>query len=209
MKQSMTGREKNLITLAITIIFCALFITYLILPGIDKYKSAQSRLTDASARLEQLQKAEETMNSSEEELDQIKDDLQEYRKQLPVSPESAELLYYLNQAAEKSGVSLTKYEFNESEADAEKEPENGLVLVGGKIGVLGTYIQVNNFVNQTEDLTRITHNRVITINEIKEKAALECTIEFTSYVAAYGAMNFEHTGDIPNAAAGKPSPFKF
>ncbi len=209
MKQALTGREKNLITLAATVIFCALFISYLVLPRLDDYKSAQVRLADAAANLKQLHKAAETINTSEEDLDKIKDQLQEYRKKLPVSAESAELLYYLNQAAEKSGAVLMKYEFTESDADTKKEPENGLVIVGAKVSVSGTYAQVSKFVSETENLTRITHNRVITINEIKDQSRLECIVEFTSYAAAYGAGNFKHDSDIPDAAAGKQTPFKY
>ena len=209
MKQVLTGREKNLITLAVTIIFCALFISYVLSPGIDKYKSAQAQFAGAAARLTQLQKAEKTINSSQVDLDRLNNELQEYRKQIPVSPESAELLYYLNQAAQKTGVTLVRYEFTPGEGDTEQKPDNGLVMSAAKVGVLGTYVQVNNFVKQTEDLIRITHNRVVTINEIKEQSKLECIIEFVSYVASYGAGDFRHNSDIPDAALGKQSPFRF
>jgi|GEM_PF-5527442 len=210
MKHSLTGREKNLIILAFVTAFCALFVSNLIIPSWADYKQNIAVLEERTLSLARLKDAQKAIENSGQDLEQVKADLAKLQKQLPGRPESAELLYYLQLAAEKSGVALERFEVeNPGAADNGQASGDGLVRFASRVGVTGTYGQILNFLKQTEELLRMTHNRSVTINELKERKILEGIIQFDTFVTRYANMELNGESDIPKAATGRQSLFKY
>lgn len=207
MKHALTSREKNLIIIAATVLFCTVFTVYLILPLWEKYAIVKNDLDRVKLQVTQLKDVEKMLGSSKEDIEKIENDLSDLRKHIPLEAQSAELLFYLSKAAEGSGVSLDSFDFerpsNNAESNADVRP------AFSKVKVTGTYNQIRSFIVKTEELTRITHNKVITINEIKDQNKLECLIQFDTFVANYGNKELKGKSDIPLVAVGRQTPFSY
>lgn len=216
----LTVREQNLITIAVTFLVCVLISTYLILPLRTQYLEARTKLNDATQRLAENRSAQKQARSSEKELKVKRGQLAAFRQQLPMKSESSELLFYLNQAAVKSGVALERFECLElknseddgtassgkSIKDGEKK-SGSIMVIPYRVRVMGNYEQVHKFLTETEQLKRLTHNQSVTINEIKALKTLECLVEFDSFVKKQDAGELQLVSDIPPVNTGRNSLF--
>jgi len=204
----LTSREKNFILAGFTLIFCTLFAVYLIIPAWDKYLGIKTDLTSETKKLSQLKEAGEKAEVLNEDIAKLNSELNSYRKQIPAAPDSAELLFYLNQAAGNTGAAISNFECAKPAKTAVRE-QAGLTTIYAKVSVTGTYLQIRNFLSQTEKLTRLTHNKVITVNENKDLSKLEAVIEFDTFVANYGSIDFKNDSDIPKTPTGRPTFFRY
>ncbi len=206
MRRSLTAREKNLIAVAVTVIFCSLFLAYLILPAWNQFTEIRNRAAGKTG----LVKQGEPGASGSQGIQDIKSELDGLRRQLPEKPDTAELLFYLNKAAEKTGVVLAGFSCENSTGGKVTSADNDLGSLYAKVQVIGTYAQIRAFVGQTEELPRITHNRVVTINETRDVPnKLEGLIEFSTFVASYGDSRYKNESDIPQAPTGKQTLFRY
>ncbi len=206
MKAVLTSREKNLIIFGATVLICLLFFNYLLLPEWDNYNALKQQLTTAQDKLFQLKSA--SKNTSNNNQEEIKAQLGNLRKEIPATPQSAELLYYIDKAAKDAGVTLDNFECAVGKAETGDGANVDLIPVSAKVTVLGTYNKIQQFIKNTEKLTRISHNNAITINELSEKKQLECLLEFNVYMAGYGSKDVMTKGDIPQNNLAKGA-FKF
>jgi Tfp pilus assembly protein PilO len=205
MKNVMTPREKNMVFVGVALLVCILFTIYFIMPLWSTQQNSKIELTNISSKLLRLQNVQRTA-SFEKDIEKMKSELNQLRKQIPVNPESAELLYYLNQAAEKTGVILTDFGMSKA-SNKTQQPE--LLPMNASVSVIGFYSQISQFIGKTEELSRMTHNKTVRINELTDQKKLECIIEFETYVAGYGIREFKNESDIPKASTLKPIPFRF
>lgn len=218
----LTDREKNLIIIAVTFLTCSLVLTYLILPLRDQYSEAKTKLYQAEQKLAETKSAQNHAGSSVKELKAMTGRLAVYRQQLPMKSESSELLFYLNQAAAKSGVTLERFEClglkdseDEAAAASDKskragEEKNGNIkVIPYRIRVMGNYQQVHKFLKETEQLKRITHNQSVTINQIQALKKLECLVEFDTFVKKQGIGKVEPVSDIPPVKTGRNTLFMY
>lgn len=230
----LTVREKNFIIAAATVLICTLAVIYLILPLRARYMHNQAALRETRDRFEQMRAEKSVRKASVNDLDKLTLQLADYQKQLPLETESSELLYYLNQAAEKSGVHLEKFEYSgtkESLSEAQfykkvyttiRSKESNIDLPKGtrsisfKVRVMGNYKQVKDFLIETEELKRIVYNKSITVNNSENLNTLECLIEFATFVKQddektsqpKSKPDTERKSDIPGTETGRESLFE-
>lgn len=216
----LTEREKNLIIIAVTFLICSLILTYLILPVRDQYVEARNNLAKAEQKLAETKSAQKPAVDSEKELKAMTVQMAAYSQQLPRKDESSELLFYINQAASKSGVTLERFERLASEnskdqgadtSDKSKKSEpkeiGNVIKIPYRVRAMGNYQQVHKFLTETETLKRITHNRSVTINQITAQNNLECLLEFETFVNRQGNGKLKPVSDIPTVKSGRTTLF--
>lgn len=218
----LTVREKNLIFIAVAFLICSLILTYLILPLRSQYSEAKNKLYETTQRFAETRSAQNQAASSVKELKAMSVQLAVYRQQLPMKNESSELLFYLNQAAAKSGVALEQFQClgvkdsKEKGADtsgksekAGEQKNDSILVIPYRVRVMGNYQQVHKFLTETEQLKRITHNQSITINDIKALKTLECLVEFDTFVKKQGGGELEPISDVPTVKTGRNTLFAY
>lgn len=209
MMRALTAREQNLIMAAVTLVFCTLFIVYLILPLWQNYDLLRVDLDNTTAGWNKLQ-AQKKAGAANQDIQKIESEVKLMRKQIPATANTADMVYYLNQAAGKAGVSLDGLEVmlpqKRDKNQTQNQTENSL---DAKVTVTGNYGQIRNFVAGTEGLTRLTHNRAVSVIESHiSPGKLESTIEFKAFLASRGTEP-QAVSDVPRAGAGGPTPFRF
>lgn len=204
----LTSREKNFILTGFTVVFCTLLAVYLILPAWGKYMSLKAELANDTRKLTELKQAGKETEILNENMTKLNSEVTKYRKQIPAAPDSAELLFYLNQAAGKTGAVISNFECARP-AGTGTPRQDSLTTLSAKVSVIGNYIQIRNFLGQTEKLTRMTHNKVLTVNDVQDQAKLEAIIEFDTFVANYGSVDFKDESDIPKVPTGRPTFFRY
>ena len=209
MKRVLTSREQNLIMAAAALVFCALFITYLIIPLWQTYGLVKIDLDNTTAGWNKLQ-AQKKAGTANQDIEKIESEVKLMRKQIPSAADTAELVFYLNQAAGKTGVSLDGFEVMMPESkNSNQDQEQNVKSLDAKVKITGTYSQIRNFVAQTEGLARLTHNQAMTIVESRTSPGnLESTVEFKAFFEGYGTRK-DYASDVPRSGAGRPTPFRF
>lgn len=208
MKRILTAREQNLILSASTLVFCVLFVLYLIVPRWESYSLVKIDLDNATAGLNKLQ--EKKAGAANQDMEKIGNEVKQMRKQIPSAADTAELVFYLHQAAGKTGVSLEGFEvMTPGKRNRNQDQEQNLKSLDAKVKITGTYTQIRNFVAQTEGLTRLTHNQAMAIVESRTAPGnMETTVEFKAFFED-GGNRQDYASDIPRAGAGRPTPFRY
>lgn len=209
MLKSLTSREKNTVILAVTVLFCVFAYIYIFTLFFGQYNKIKSDTSFALGRLKYLKSVKNGLGLTNVRMKEMKDKLVTYRKQIPESTESAELLFYLNQAAQKSGVVLNKFDLSVIEKNSDKKTGTDKNTVKTTISVTGSFVQIRNFLVQTEELPRLTHNNNIAINEIAGTPRLECIIELTAFRSDINNSDIKSVSRIPKGTTGKQSLFKY
>ena len=211
MSYQLTGREKNMIIGAVTIVFCALFAVYLIVPQWAKYSNTKVELNKTLAGLAKLTESGKAANSMNLNIEKVKGELSELGRKLPTTANTSELLFYLNRAAEKAGVVLENFESSTPDAKTlAQNTETGISPIYSKVRVTGTYAQIRNFVSQAEGMTRLTYIRAVTVSEVTGMPnTLEGIVELAAFVAKSSSGDIKSDSDIPKAMQSRPSPFKY
>ncbi|MHB9094393.1 MAG: type 4a pilus biogenesis protein PilO [Eubacteriales bacterium] len=211
MTRALTGREKNMIIAALTIVFCALFTVYLIVPVWGGYMAVKGQLDKTTAGLAKSSQPGGAPGSANQDIEAVNSELNELHKQLPAGPNTAELLFYLTKAAQKTGVVLVAFETTTPQAKLlSRSIEGNNKKVYSTARVAGTYAQIRNFVVESEGLTRLTYNKSITVNEVSNgPGKLEGVIEIEAFTAQNDNNEFKDDSDVPKAVTGRPSPFRY
>lgn len=207
MKPVLTTREQNLIIAGAALVFCVLFIVYLIVPFWQSYSLVKKDLDNATSSLQKLQ--EKKAGAAKQDMEKIGNEVKQMRKQIPSAADTAELVFYLNQAAGKTGVSLDGFEVLPGNKNRNQEQEQDVKSLNARVKITGTYGQIRNFLAQTEGLTRLTHNLALTIAESRTiPGKLEGTIEFKAFYEANSSRQ-DYVSDVPKSLTGRPTPFRF
>ena len=209
MKPVLTTREQNLIIAGAALVFCVLFIVYLIVPVWQSYSLVKNDLDNATASLQKLQ--EKKVGAAKQDMEKIGNEVKQMRKQIPSAADTAELVFYLNQAAGKTGVFLDGFEVlpGNKKRNQDQEQEQDVKSLDARVKITGTYGQIRNFLAQTEGLTRLTHNQALTIAESRTTPGkLESTVEFKAFFEGNGTRQ-DYVSDVPKSMTGRPTPFRF
>lgn len=208
MKRSLTSREKNLITAAAAIVFCSLFTVYLILPLWNEYQLTRYRM---ELMQNEAGKAVTAQSGGNLDIKSAENELAGLRRQLPQSASTAEVVYELTRVAAKSGAVMGDFQFMKPDAKKQnQESDAAITSIYGSVRIIGNYAQIRNFVAGTENLTRLTYNKTVTIDEVRNlPGKLQATVEFDVFMAAGGKNKTEKDSDIPVVSTGRPTPFRY
>lgn len=209
MKPVLTTREQNLIIAGAALVFCVVFIVYLIIPFWQSYSLVKNDLDNETASLQKLQKKK--AGAAKQDIEKIGNEVKQMRKQIPSAANTAELVFYLNQAAGKTGVSLDGFEVlpGNKNRNKDQDQEQDVKSLDARVKITGTYGQIRNFLAQTEGLTRLTHNLALTIAESRTiPGKLESTVEFKAFFESNSTRQ-DYVSDVPKSLTGRTTPFRF
>lgn len=213
MMRTLTAREQTLMMAAATLLFCTLFVVYLIMPLWQNYDLVKVELDNTTAGWNKLQ-AQKKAGAASQDIQKIESEVKLMRKQIPAEANTADLVYYLNRAAGEAGVSLDGLEVmmpekknkNQNQSQNQSQTEN---FLDAKVTITGSYSRIRDFVARTEAMTRLTHNRAMSVIESHiTPGKLESTIEFRAFWARRGTQ-LQTDSDVPGAGAGGLTPFRF
>ncbi len=200
---ALSRREKNLILLGVTFSIVTLLITYILLPYWDKLVQARNDLAGKNAVLASVQKEAQNEGEIDRDIEELKTKLDSLRRRLPISSETAEFLYYVNQAAGETSVSFEGFETRKSRNTV----EDNLSTITVKLTITGTYAQTRAFIEKIENLKRINNLTGADINTVQPNR-LATSFSLDIYQYNEGDKEFKNGSDIPPPASiKKTDPF--
>ncbi len=200
---ALSKREKNLIVLAVSFGITAILITYVLLPYWDKLVQVRNDLEAKETALSLIRKVTQNEAALDRKIAELTASLDSLRRRLPVSPETAELLYYINKAAGETSVSLEEMETGKGNESVEAN----LASLAVKITITGTYAQTRAFLEKTENLQRINNLTKVEIRA-EHPDRLRTILFLDVYQFKKGHEGLENGSDVPPpASVTKSDPF--
>lgn len=199
---SLTIREKNLLLGALTLLIIVLSVVYIILPRWRSYQEISMQLESASQQLTMLQNVKHQIEQGES-TEAIRAKLYKSAKTLPNSPETAELVFYLQKATIGRGVSL-KANIITDPTDVPNSPVKATVA---HISINGSYDGINKYLIELEKFPRaLWVDQVNIVKPAPPVTGLEAEIQLKSFFLPFDAAYKDEI--IPQTSpAGKVNPF--
>lgn len=204
MLANLSRREQNILTIGSGVIIVMLFFIYFLQPEWEKYSSDKTNLASLLAKVEML-KADKVKQSHQktESIASLKSQIRSYRRNLPVTRETAGLVFLLDSAAKETGANLIEIQTGDF---SENKNIKGTKILPVNLRVTGDYRQVRDFIIKLEDLTRLNH---ITGASVKvANGIIEGDISTQIYSWGSGDPSLNDTLSIPKSPVmGKPDPY--
>lgn len=205
--EPLSGREKNIIVLGITVAIIALLATYLFDPYWEKYNTLKSDFQTKTVKLADLQKEAGQESANKKQIEEARKKLREIKGRLPDHPANAELLFYINRAAAESAVTLEIVVMNGSR-DKKSAPaikEKGMSSLPVEITVSGPYPKIRIFTQKIQELKRV--NRLSSVELTNNVSKVSGKLVLQAFFVQTSETDKTGNTDIPTTVLTKADPF--
>ncbi|WP_418792330.1 type 4a pilus biogenesis protein PilO [Phosphitispora sp. TUW77] len=203
MISGLSRREKNIILIGFLIAFVMVVYLYLAQPAWQEYVTRKTELAALEQNVAVLEAAEKKLPERKENIVQLKNEITALRAQLPVTKETAGMVYMLNTYTVATGVILNEFKAGDFQ-------ENGAVpstyILPTSIRVTGTYPQLRQFVAKMENPQRLLHINGLSIEQ--DGNLVKGNFSVSAFSVKTGDQELNKRETIPRSpASGKPNPF--
>lgn len=203
---TLSRREQNILIIGSAVIIVLLFILYFLQPEWEKYNNEKADLVSLVAKRDTLKAVKmKEQKTKPESIVSLKNQIKALRGNLPVTRETAGLVYLLDSAAKETGANIVEITTGDI---TQNKNIKGTIILPVNLRITGTYEQIRNFVIKLENLKRLNH--ISEINVKTSENCLEGDISMEVYSWALGETSLNDTLSIPKSPVmGKPDPFLY
>jgi len=195
----LSTREKILITIAILLGFVYLFQTYFFQPLWDRYQVTKAEVAAKNVELERLKQGGLNKKALAQNIAELEKTYQKYGDKLPDSPQTAELLYFLQDKAAKTGVTLVSMQLAGG-----PQVNNQTVVTPVTVETSGSYSATLNLLRELESFPRLVKVPGLTWQAVEGKITGRFQLSVYSMAASFGK---KAPGPIPHGNTAPADPF--
>jgi len=159
----------------ISLVIIALIVVVLLVPTISSFARLKTRIAETEAKIETQNEFLVQLQVTAQRMEENKELVAKIENALPVGPDAASLLDFLDESATRNGVNLEEITWLDKNKTAEGKVQDYLM----SINFSGSYYSFRNFVNDIEKSSRIIDIDQIEFNSKRERGL---PIEFKLYL---------------------------